>query len=77
MYKRNGNKTQKTNTPRPPALRAAGRGAGSRKKLVSRAALKGFIREMHGHARSRGEGGRGQSDFFRIFRSRDFWTVPK
>ena len=29
--------------------------AGSRKKLVSRATLKGFIREMHGHG---GHGGR-------------------
>ena len=34
-----------------------GRGvAGSRKKLVSRAALKGFIRGMHGHHGHRGRG---------------------
>ena len=40
--------TQKTKRPRPPAFRAAGV-VGSRKKLVSRATLKGFIRGMHGH----------------------------
>ena len=45
-------------------------------KLVSRATLKEFVRDMHGHGRSRGEGG-GRRDFLRIFRSRGFWTVPK
>ena len=52
-------------------------GAGSRKKLVSRATLKGFIRDLHGHDRSRGEGGaknRYQGNFpeLRTFRDRAF-----
>ena len=34
-----------------------GNGAGSRKKLVSRATLKGFMRGMHGHDGHRGMGG--------------------
>ena len=51
----NTTKTQKSNKPRPPALRAADWGvAGSRKKLVSRATVKGFMRGMHGHDGHRG-----------------------
>ena len=51
--------TAKKNTKlkRPAAARPTGGGVSrARKKLVSRATLKGFIREMHGHARPRGEG---------------------
>ena len=39
-------------------------GAGSRKKLVSRATLKGFMRGMHGHD---GHRGRGSVRFFADF----------
>ena len=69
MYKiqstrKDGGKTQKTNDPRPPARRAAA--DGSRKKLVSRATLKGFMRVMHGHDGHRVRGG-GSVRFFADF----------